>query len=419
MASAKAKFALLFLGDIASFYAALFLMLAIRYQARFDEALPGHLPAFSALIVFWLAAFYAAGLYDWKNLKNVASFFRPLVTAFAAAFFIALAFFYLAPVGIRPRGNLILFAAVFLVCFGSWRYYFNRIIRAGASRAVVLLGDTQEAREIAACLRDNPQFGYRILDRLDHPARGAAPVTIVVPTTMQEPDVPPGAEVRTLASFYEDILDKMPISEVAHVGALQERVVRQRGYEFGIRLVEFIFAAVGLLLFLPLFAVIALLVRTDSSGPVFYSQTRTGRNSRPFTLYKFRSMYTDAEKHGPRWAAADDPRCTRIGAWLRRTHLDELPQLFNILKGDLALVGPRPERPEFVRELAAQVPHYEARHIIRPGLTGWAQINYRYGASVADAREKLQYDLYYIKRRSLALDLLIALKTAKLLFTTP
>ncbi|MBU0595296.1 sugar transferase, partial [Candidatus Bipolaricaulota bacterium] len=167
----------------------------------------------------------------------------------------------------------------------------------------------------------------------------------------------------------------------------------------------------ALLLAAPLLLGISLLILTRERGPVFYSQTRVGQGGRPFTLHKFRTMRGDAEAHGTIWAQPDDPRATTLGRWLRRSRLDELPQLWNILKGDMSIVGPRPERPEFVEPLSTLIPFYAERHLIKPGLTGWAQINYRYGSTVADARSKLQLDLYYVKHTSLELDLIILLRT--------
>ncbi|MEK7075474.1 MAG: exopolysaccharide biosynthesis polyprenyl glycosylphosphotransferase, partial [Patescibacteria group bacterium] len=190
-------------------------------------------------------------------------------------------------------------------------------------------------------------------------------------------------------------------------------------YDAAKRTIDFCLALFFNIVFLPLILIIALLIKSTSKGLIIFKQERVGLNNESFTLFKFRTMRPDAEKNGPQWASENDSRITPFGKILRRTHLDELPQLFNILKGDLSFVGPRPERPEFVEKLKEQIPYYEIRHIIKPGLTGWAQINYRYGASVKDAYEKLQYEIYYLKNRSLILDLLIILKTVRLFFINP
>ena len=171
-----------------------------------------------------------------------------------------------------------------------------------------------------------------------------------------------------------------------------------------------------LLLTLPLMAVTALLIKLDSPGPVFYRQLRAGQFGTPFTLFKFRSMSVDAEAGGqPRWAQQQDPRVTRVGSIIRLLRIDELPQLLNVLRGEMSMVGPRPERPHFVEQLAQIIPFYHERSYVAPGITGWAQVNFPYGASVEDAREKLAYDLYYVKNRNLLLDLLILFGTVRVI----
>lgn len=162
---------------------------------------------------------------------------------------------------------------------------------------------------------------------------------------------------------------------------------------------------------LPLLVATALAIKLDSPGPVFFRQDRVGRGGRVFKVWKFRSMFLNAEVNGAVWAKKSDPRVTRVGGIIRVLRIDELPQLWNIFRGEMSLIGPRPERPEFVRELSANIPYYNIRHSVLPGITGWAQVNYRYGASVEDALHKLEYDLYYIKNMSILLDLKIILRT--------
>jgi sugar transferase (PEP-CTERM system associated) len=179
------------------------------------------------------------------------------------------------------------------------------------------------------------------------------------------------------------------------------------------RLLSFAVSFIALLICLPFLPFIVLAVRLSSPGPIFFSQTRVGQRGRPFTAYKFRTMRKDAEKQGAVWAAKDDPRVTKIGRFLRNTRLDEIPQLWNVLRGDMAFVGPRPERPEFVQWLSQEIPFYDLRHMIRPGITGWAQVRYQYGASLEETKRKLEYDLYYVKHQSIGLDLLVMFETIK------
>jgi exopolysaccharide biosynthesis polyprenyl glycosylphosphotransferase len=179
------------------------------------------------------------------------------------------------------------------------------------------------------------------------------------------------------------------------------------------RLVDLILTGLLLIFLFPLMLLAMMAIKLDSPGPVFYSQVRTGLYGKPFRVYKFRSMYQDAEKRGAQWACQRDPRITKVGYWLRVLRIDELPQIFNVLRGDMSLIGPRPERPEFDVKLKEEIPYYELRYLVKPGITGWAQVLYPYGASVEDAYEKLAYDLYYIKNYSLWLDIAIAFKTVR------
>ncbi len=179
------------------------------------------------------------------------------------------------------------------------------------------------------------------------------------------------------------------------------------------RFLDVAVSAMGLLLLVPLFLILAALIRVDSPGPIFYRQQRVGLRGQPYVIWKFRSMRQDAEKYGPCCAETNDPRISRVGWWLRKTRMDELPQLFNVLKGEMSLVGPRPERPIFVETLRTQIPYYDIRHTVRPGITGWAQVRFRYAASQEDSHMKLQYDLFYIKNFSFLLDLEILMRTIR------
>jgi len=179
------------------------------------------------------------------------------------------------------------------------------------------------------------------------------------------------------------------------------------------RVFDLLVSSIFLLMLLPVILLTAFLIKLESAGPVFYTQERVGQFGRSFTIFKFRSMRTDAEKHGAVWARQNDDRTTRVGRVIRRTRIDELPQILNVFLGHMSFVGPRPERPIFVNKLAEQIPYYNARHSVKPGITGWAQVKFPYGASVEDAMHKLQYDLYYVKNHSLFLDLMILLQTAQ------
>ena len=211
-----------------------------------------------------------------------------------------------------------------------------------------------------------------------------------------------GVRFDHLASVYEQYTGKIAVENLRPSWMIfSDGFRKSKTLEAVKRLSDLVMAAVGLALAAPIMLMVALALRLSSPGPVLYSQTRVGRDGVLFTIYKFRSMRVDAEAaSGAVWSTQNDPRVTGVGRFLRRSRLDELPQLWNVLKGDMSFVGPRPERPEFIAELTRQIPFYGQRHVVRPGLTGWAQVRHRYGSTIEDAQEKLQYDLFYIKHLS-------------------
>jgi sugar transferase (PEP-CTERM system associated) len=223
-----------------------------------------------------------------------------------------------------------------------------------------------------------------------------------------------GIEVIEMPNIYERLTGRVPVEHIEDQWLLFSDGFQllSRGYVQRVkRLIDFAVSGLLLALTAPLMALTALAIRFESPGPVFYKQERVGKGGKVFSVYKFRSMVVDAEAHGVKWAQKRDPRVTRVGRIIRMFRIDELPQIWNVFKGDMSLVGPRPERPQFVEELATQIPYYNIRHTITPGITGWAQVKYPYGASFEDAVHKLEYELYYIKNMSVMLDLRILLKT--------
>ncbi len=336
-------------------------------------------------------------------------------------------------------------AFVFLVIFVTleiiWRRFFNRATASSRAKTkIALVGSSRATEEISVFVKENPQLGYELTVWLkskedfsslkkigdwEKLANKNCVDLIVIPRYFKnEPETAKifyklltlDIEIVDLPVFYETIFQKIPLGDVNEEWFLNEIVEKEKFYDNLKKGVEFVLAfALGITL-LPLEILIAFLVKLSSRGPIIYKQTRVGKNGREFVIYKFRTMRADAEKNGPQWAETGDKRITLIGKFLRYSHLDELPQLLNIVKGELSFVGPRPERPEFVKILREKIPYYDVRHIIKPGVTGWAQINYRYGASVEDAARKLEYDICYIKNRSLLLDIAVILKTFKSFF---
>ncbi len=223
-----------------------------------------------------------------------------------------------------------------------------------------------------------------------------------------------GITVENATDLHERLSGKIQLDGIRPSNFLYSNGFRiNRSQQFIRQLASMVAATLGLLLFLPFFPLVVAFIRLTSRGPIFFRQTRVGMGGRNFSVYKFRSMFVNAEAGGARWATKNDPRITKFGMFMRKTRIDEIPQLWNVLRGDMGFVGPRPERPEFVPMLSEHLPFYYLRHLIRPGLTGWAQVRFGYGATLAESREKLEYDLYYVKHMSLGLDLMIMFETIK------
>lgn len=267
-----------------------------------------------------------------------------------------------------------------------------------------LLGNFSQLMEIAKTYRVN-----KVLVALNE-RRGGYPVQMLLDLKVM------GINVVEWTEYFEKLVGWIPIENLAPSYFIFQPGFRKTRLLLYARRVIGILAAVVLIALLsPLMFITAILVKADSNGPVFYMQERVGKRGKVFRIIKFRSMRQDAERSGgAEWAVENDPRVTRVGRWIRRTRIDEIPQLFNVLKGDLDIVGPRPERPEFVKTLTEMIPYYSLRHNISPGLTGWAQVMFMYCGTIEESKEKLQYDLFYIKNMSIKLDLLILFRTIKI-----
>ncbi len=276
-------------------------------------------------------------------------------------------------------------------------------VHAGQPKAEPVVGDAALLPQLAEEYRADALV-VALSER-----RGVFPVSEVLQCKMR------GVEILDTPTFYERSHKKLLLEQINPSWFFFSGGFRRTALFVVIkRFLDIVLSLLGLVITLPFFPIIALLIKVDSPGPLFFKQIRTGFNERTFVLYKFRTMRQDAElATGAVWSTENDPRITRIGVFLRTSRIDELPQFFNVLRGDMSFVGPRPERPEFVEKLKQVIPYYSKRHFVKPGLTGWAQVCYPYGASVEDAVEKLRYDLYYTKNLSAFLDLLIVLETIK------
>jgi exopolysaccharide biosynthesis polyprenyl glycosylphosphotransferase len=437
------KIASLFVGDVVALYAALFITLLIRYGGDFyGQFIKVHFVPFTIIFVPWVIVFYIAGLYDLRRLRNNLDFMKTLALTLIVNAVIAVLFFYLIPIfGIAPKTTLFIFLVIFAIIEIAWRRTFNRATVSGeAPNNVLFIGDGPVAEEIERVIHENPQLGYAIArsmredDVANHPetleraAREDGANVVVVPRHLKRENrfasvlyrlFGSGILIIDIADFYELVMRKIPLAGLEEAWFFENIERTSRFYDPMKNAGELLAAIVIGIVLLPFEILIAIIIKLTSPGPVIYKQVRVGQNSRPFMLYKFRTMGTDAERNGAQWSMQNDARVTGFGKFLRASHLDELPQLWNIVQGKLSFVGPRPERPEFVATLREKVPYYEMRLLVKPGVTGWAQINYHKDATTEDVAQKLQFDVYYLKNRSLILDCAIVLKTIKSLFSNP
>jgi sugar transferase (PEP-CTERM system associated) len=405
--------------------------------------------------VAFLLCMYYFDLYDSAIVSNRREGLVRLIQVLGVAYIALGLLYYLYPPVKLGRGIFhIGFLLVGLLLL-LWRRLFSAINNTQAlCERVVILGQGPLAESLVHEIELRPELGIRLAVRphlraIDNhadcreiakspvilsqispwedfgvggPARGID--RIVVAMEERRGNLPVdlllslknrGVQVQDGNDVYERITGKVPIESIRLSSLLfSPGSHTSRLFLIYKRFASVVISIVGLLLSLPLVPFVILAIKLSSPGPVLYWQNRVGRDDRVFHCYKFRTMCSDAEAgSGPIWAKDNDPRVTWVGRFLRKTRIDEIPQLLNVFKGDMSLVGPRPERPEFVAALNEQIPYYHLRHSVRPGITGWAQILYRYGSSVEDAKEKLRYDLYYIKNRSVGLDLLIVFNTIK------
>ena len=404
--------------------------------------------AFLIALVFQLNLHFR-DVYDFRKTASFPHFFSRLAQALLMASAALSLLFYFFPDLMVGRGVFVISMLLVSVFLTAWhtllRLYFG--VRAPRSR-ILILGTGRLARELVTEVLRRPEMGMGIAGFVDdNPSlvgtsivnprvlgltrdleeivaennvdrvvvelqdrRGRLPIQTLLSMKTR------GVAIEDATSLYERVAGKIALENLKPSWMIfnpgfevsKGRLLQKRVFSLAISLAL-------LVLFAPIVLLAMALIKLDSRGPIFFGQERVGQDGRVFKLWKFRSMREDAEAEtGPVWASLDDPRVTRIGRLLRRLRIDELPQLFNVLKGDMSLVGPRPERPHFVKELAEKIPFYHIRHAIKPGVTGWAQISYHYGSSLNDAIEKLQYDLFYVKHMSWLLDTVVIFQTIKI-----
>jgi len=419
--------------------------LAASFQQTSD--LSSNLWKIALVTVVCQLCLYYNDFYDLTLVHSNRELVVRLLQAVGAASIMLAGLYFAAPGLMIGDGIFVSALFVFLLAILAWRLLFNQL--TGSQRfeeRILFVGTGDSARKVARQILDQHDFAYRVIgfidddarrigERIVNPAivgtpgdierlvkeyhvdrivvglsdrRGRLPIEELLRAKMT------GVRVEDATTTYERVTGKILLDDlrpswlVFSEGFRVSRLTRllKRTIDLGLSV------TMGIVAF-PIMVLTAIAVWLDSGAPVLYRQERVGENGRPFTLFKFRSMRHDAETGTPVWATAGDDRVTRIGGFIRKTRLDELPQLWNVVRGDMSFVGPRPERPFFVEELAKEIPFYQQRHAVKPGVTGWAQVKYRYGSSVEDAIEKLRYDLYYIKHLSISFDLTIVFDTVK------
>jgi exopolysaccharide biosynthesis polyprenyl glycosylphosphotransferase len=434
--SNRAKTILLILGDLACLLLALTATIAIKTSGNWrHNYFEAHFELFLFVYPFWFLIFFIEGLYALRTYNPAAlpvSLLRSISLNLAGSYVII----YLLPTSITkltPKTNLIIISLISLVLLYGWRKLFQSFFSdVRRNRGVLVIGSDTTTELVCAEIKRKPYLGYRIVRTMktEHAVqeklpegveliaieRGSTKDTVLL---QQIFNLLGTVEIIDLAKFAEKISGKIPLESIDETWFIEYCGHQEsRSYDILKSLLDRSVALLLLVLLIPVALVLIPLLLVVHGRPLLFTQTRTGLNNKPFTLYKLRSMVRDAEKTGVQWAKPGDARITPMGKVLRKTRLDELPQLLNILKGEMSLVGPRPERPEIIeKQLAPTIPFYNLRHMVKPGVTGWAQVTFRYGYSTEDSLEKLQYDLFYVKNRNLFLDVIVILKTIKTVLT--
>ncbi|HNV35508.1 MAG TPA: sugar transferase [Rectinema sp.] len=434
----------IFFVDVLLMYCALILALLLRNKSfPAPWSLRIHLFHFSIIFVGWVIVFYTLGMYRLERPFDDLVFLQRVLLGSLISGLASAGYFYLAPsVPIEPKTVLFLFVVLYTVMFWCWRYGLAKLRRLQSLRVGVGFIELQPTSfEIIYETLARSPLGYDIRFVYNPPPDIQLPESIRrvlheedLRVVIEETDTdliilgenrgPSGEMLRALfalldrrvrfmrlSAFYELVVRRVPVGLIDESWFLENVDLKaKKPYEIVKRGIDIIMAVFLLVVTSPFWLLIALAIKATSKGPVFFRQTRLGRFELPFTILKFRTMRTDGNGHEP--TQVDDPRITPVGSFLRSTRLDELPQLLNILKGDMSFIGPRPERPDIAYTLGKEIPYYRQRHLVKPGVTGWDQVSGQYhSCSVEDTYKKLQYDLYYLKNMSLYLDVSIFFKT--------
>lgn len=429
--SNRAKTLLLLLVDIAIIITSLTLTLLIRKPEKFNpKFLMEHIELFAWVYPFWLLMFFIEGLYSLTTFKfRSSSLAASLLRASVITIIISAAITYFLPVSlykVTPKTNMFISALIAFPLLYFWRILFYKTFSSSSRlKNTVIIGCPASVHFVEEQLKLKPYLGFKLIGS-SLPLPVNTEIVAIERHSLNDEayqevfkKLASGLEIIDLALFSEMISRKIPLASIDESWFIEYcGYQKSRSFEILKSIMDKSVALILLILLAPFALILFPILLIVHGKPIFFKQTRTGLYNRPFTLYKLRTMVIDAEKDGAQWAKPKDARITPLGKILRKTRLDELPQLINIIKGEMSLVGPRPERPEIIESnLAPNIPYYNLRHLVKPGVTGWAQVVFRYGFSEEDSKEKLQYDLFYVKNKSIWLDIIIILKTIKTVIT--
>lgn len=419
---------LLLAGDILMLALSFYLTMVLGYWRALDVAtFESHVLPFGILYAAWIVILYVGGLYDYGQIKPTIGTIRSISVALITALAIGAIFFYSFTIfGISPKVNLVINIVVFGGLFIGWRRLFFSIFSNHFRKDILILGENEASKDLAEEIRANPHIGYRFagfIEDVTDTARIEAAGTVIVAKDVFinsgniHQFMSAETEILDIVEAYERIFLKIPIEFVTEAWFIKNVKNSRKKFYYALkRALDVIVILVVALVALPFMTLIALGIKLEDGRDVFYKQKRLGLYKEPFYLYKFQTYIANAEQNGAEWSTENDPRITRFGRFLRRTHLDELPQIWNVLQGDLSLVGPRPERPEFVAALEKEVPYFDLRHVVKPGVTGWAQVKFKYAATVLESYQKFEYDMFYAKNQNLFMDMGIIMRTVLKLF---
>lgn len=422
---------ILVLGDVFLLFVSLYFALSLRWQKIISPHLFLRFTRHCLwLFLFWLFLLFIFDFYSFELRKSKSEFFRYFfIFIFLSLFFGIFYFYFFSNLAIAPKTILFLNIFIFSLFFLLWHLFFEWIFKKSAQEEKIILWGNPPEKDYLIGFLSNSKLSYDVVGNFDEKvslnkikkiAKENKLTRIVISPEVKNFQelffLVPIVKIQSFSDFYEEITKRVPLSSLQDPNVLNGFLFEENSiYYTSKRIFDLVISLIGVLVFFILFPILALAIKINSKGPVFFVQKRIGKGEKIFNSFKFRSMYV-VNKSKDIWREKDKKEITAVGRFIRFTHIDELPQFLNILKGDLSIVGPRPEWEKLVKKYERAIPFYFLRHKAKPGFTGWAQINYPPSLSIKEAEEKLEYDLYYIKKRSFFFDLFIFLKSLRKIF---